>query len=322
MKTVLRIKGGFRVLRIATIFSLIMWLLMGSLHAQVVTLVPKLWKGEALQKDEGLFYLQGTVIDSDGKHRGGSFSYILYGKNQQKAYSLQFDILTLGQHPDKVWKLKEDEYQITQIQHIDSVGKRWSWAGPYRSKLLVKSRSLSNFGIWYLVQLKQSGQLSFLIKNSKNVFSSTKTQGSIARVIDGLSGQEQAVFEQKAAAKQGELRAAYRFSRSIAMYYKLNLFRQNQFAPLVIGVIQSNDADIRSCYTDFLDRGTVEQGLVNYTMLLSNQTHSIKTLKVKQTDIKDERFMECLYYKLMALSFPVKESMIGELTLTFKIVGT
>jgi len=90
----------------------------------------------------------------------------------------------------------------------------------------------------------------------------------------------------------------------------------------VIGVIQSNDADIRSCYTDFLDRGTTAQGVVNYTMLLSNQSHSLKTLKVKQTDIKDERFMECLYYKLMALSFPVKESMIGELTLTFQIVGT
>jgi len=307
------------VARIAAIVGWLLLLSLGPLHAQVTTLVPKVWNGEALQKDEGLFYLQGSIIDSDAQHKGGSFSFTLFGKKQQKAYSVQFDTNVLGQHPDKVWKLKEDDYQIAQVQHVDSKGKRWIWKGPYRTGLLVKSRSLSNLGIWYLVQLKQAGQLSLLIKPSKNIFQANKSQGSIARVIDGQTGREQATFEQKAAAGQGEIRAVMRSTRTIGMYYKLNLFRQNQYAPTVVGVIQSNDPDLRTCFTDLLDRGSSEQGTISYTMLLSNQSHSIKTLKIKKTEIKDERFLECLYYKLMALSFPVKESMIGELSLIFQL---
>lgn len=307
--------------RIAAIVSWLLLLSLGPLQAQVTTLVPKVWNGEALNKDEGLFYLQGSIIDSNAQHKGGSFSFIIIGKNLQKAYSLQFDTSTLGQHPDKVWKLKEDEYQIAQVQHVDSQGKRWIWKGPYRSALQVRSRSLSNFGIWYLVQLKQPGQLSLLIKTSPNTFQAARSQGSIARVIDAQTGREQATFEQKAAARQGEIRAVMRSTRTIGMFYKLNLFRQNHYASTVIGVIQSNDPDLRTCYTDFLDRGSAGQGTISYTMLLSNSTHSIKTLKVKQAEIKDERFLECLYYKLMALSFPIKESMIGELSLIFQ-VGT
>lgn len=291
------------------------------LTAQMQTLVPKVWNGEALQKDEGLFYLQGSIIDISAQQKGGSFSFILIGKNQKKNYSIQFDTAVLGAHPDKVWKIREDEYQIVQIQHIDNQGKRWFWAGPYKVPLQIKSRSLSNLGIWYLVQLKQAGQLSILIKPSRNVFLENKANGSITGIIDGLSGREQVALQRKAAARQGEIRAVFRSTRTIGMFYKLNLFRQNQYAPTVIGVIQGNDPDLRSCYTDFLDRGTVGQGTLTYTLLLSNQTHSIKSLKVKQTEIKDERLQECLYYKLMALSFPVKESIIGELSLIFQ-VGT
>ncbi|WP_141733710.1 hypothetical protein [Oligoflexus tunisiensis] len=305
--------------RIAAIVGWLIFLSLGSLQAQVTTLVPKVWNGEALLKDEGLFYLQASILDSDAKHKGGSFSFVLFGKKQKKSYSVQFDTMPLGQHPDKVWKLKEDEYQITQVQHVDNQGRRWTWKGPYRTPLKVKSRSLSNLGIWYLVQLKQPGQLSILIKDSRNVFQKDKTQGSIARVIDGLSGREQATFEQKAAARQGEIRAVFRSTRTIGMFYKLNLFRQNHHAPKVIGVLQSNDPDIRTCYTDFLERTAPAQGTITYTMLLSHQTHSIRSLKVKQSQIKDDRFLECLYYKLMALSFPIKESMIGELSLIFQI---
>ncbi len=307
--------------RIAAIVSWLLLLSLSPLQAQVTTLVPKVWNGEALNKDEGLFYLQGSILDSNAQHKGGSFSFVIFGKNHQKAYTVQFDTAVLGQHPDKVWKLKEDEYQIAQVQHVDSQGKRWVWKGPYRSALQVKSRSLSNFGIWYLVQLKQPGQLSLLIKTSQNTFQAARSQGSIARVIDGQTGREQATFEQKAAARQGEIRAVMRSTRTIGMFYKLNLFRQNQYAPTVIGVIQTNDPDLRSCYTDYLDRGSGAQGTISYTMLLSHSTHSIKSLKVKQAEIKDERFLECLYYKLMALSFPIKESMIGELSLIFQ-VGT
>lgn len=308
--------------RIAAIVGWVLLLSLGHLQAQVTTLVPKVWNGEALQTDEGLFYLQGSIIDSNAQHKGGSFSFVLFGKKQQKAYSMQFDTAALGQHPDKVWKLKEDDYQIAQVQHVDSRGMRWTWKGPYRTALQVRSRSLSNFGIWYLVQLKQAGQLSLLLKASKNTFQQSKSQGSIARVIEAQTGREQATFEQKAAARKGEIRAVFRSTRTIGMFYKLNLFRQNHYAPTVIGVIQSNDPDLRSCFTDFLDRGTTGQGTLTYTMLLSHQTHSIKTLKIKKAEIKDERFLECLYYKLMALSFPIKESMIGELSLIFQVVGT
>ncbi len=322
IRTVIDKRGMIRVARLASIIGLSFFLLWGSLNAEVVTLTPKIWNGEALQKDEGLFYLQAAIIDSGAQHRNGAFSFVLFGKNLQKSYSVQYETTTLGQHPDKVWKLKEDEYQVLQIQHIDAQGKRWTWKGPYRSSFFVKGQSLANLGIWYLVQLKQAGQLSFLAKPSKNIFLPGKSQGSIARIIDGLTGYDQLTLEQKAAQKKGEIRAVLRSSRTIGMFYKLNLFRQNQSANSVMGVIQSNDPDLRSCYTDLLDRAPPTQGSMVYTMVLSNQTQSLKTLKIKKADIQDPKFSECLYYKLMALSFPVKESMIGELSLIFQIIGS
>jgi hypothetical protein len=307
------------VARIAAIIGWLLLLSIGPLYAEVTITVPKVWNGEALQKDEGLFYLQGSIVDSDAQHKGGSFSFVILGKKQQKAYSLVFDTGVLFLHPDKVWKLIEDDYQIVQVQHVDDKGKRWIWKGPYRTEFFVKSRSLSNFGIWYLVQLKEAGQLRLIIKPSKNIFKANKSQGSIARVIDGQTGREQANFEQKSAVRQGEIRAVMRSTQTIGMFYKLNLYRQNQYAPNVLGVIQANDSDLRTCFIEHLDRGSREHGTIIYTMLLSHQTHSIKTLKIKKTEIRDEGFMECLYYKLMGLSFPIKESMIGELALIFQL---
>ncbi len=284
-------------------------------------LVPKIWNGEALQGDEGLFYLQGAILDQSAQSLGGQFSFELHGTQQRSVYSLSFSCGTMGQHPDKVWKVKVDNYEVRNVQHIDGKGQKWFWSGPYKHPLLIRKQSLSNFGSFYLVLLKQKGQLSFLIKIGQNVFQPQKSQGSFESIINGVSGMEMLALERKAPQKAGEIRAVIRTTRTIGMFYKLNLFRQNQHAKTVMDVIQANDPDIRSCYTDAIERGLEQQGQMNFTILLSHQTHSIRSMKLKLAEIKDEKFLECLYYKLMALSFPVPESMIGELGFQFQLTG-
>ena len=272
-----------------------------------------------MQKDEGLFYRQSVIIDSNSQYSNGSFSFVLLGKKQQIVYSILADTVVLGRHPQRVWKLKVDDYQIAQLQLVDVQGRRWSWPGPYRNPLLVRASSLTNGGTWFLVQLKQKNQLSFLIKSTKNVFQTEKSQGSFGSIIDGQTGREELSLVQIPVTKQNEIRAVFSSKRVIGMYYKINLFRQNQYATAVMEVVQSNDLDLRSCYTDFLDRGSKGQGTLTYTMLMSHQNRSIRTLKVKQSDFRDDKFLECLNLKLRALSFPISESVIGELTLIFQM---
>lgn len=303
----------------SSLLCLVMWLLNPWLQAQ--TLTPKLWNGEALARDEGVLYIQGSIINADAQPKGGAFTALLQGQTTKLMYQLYFEALDIGMHPDRVWKLKADRYLILDLKHIDKQGKSWQWRGPYRAPVLVKAQALANGGIWYLVQLKQAGKLSFLIKSAKNVFRVEKTQGSLTEVFDALSGAQQLSFRQRSAERAGEIRAVMRSTRTISLFYKIDLFRQNHYAQDVMEVIQTHDADLRTCYSELLDRRAGERGELSFQIILSHNTHSIKTIKIKKADIREERFLECLYYKLMALSFPVSESVLGELTFTFQSSG-
>lgn len=307
-------------LRFLVLFALI-WTGELSLAAAPRASVPKVWNGELLEADEGAFYLQGLIADSSARLLPGRFSFTLLGRRRQLLYQFQTDTASLQDHPSQVWKLKEDDYDLMHVSLSDGNGKLREWQGPYRHAFKISSQNLSHFGVWYLVQLKQDLLLKVLVKKGKNVFRPEKSQGSFATIIDGTSGHTLLALKAPTGAARGaqELRQVVRSSRTISMQFRLNLFRQNNFAPAMAEVLQANDPDIRSCYLDLLERSPSVQGQLSYTFVYSSSTRSIKSLKVKQSDLVDESFLECMMYKLMGLEFPIGPSLIGELSYQFAL---
>lgn len=282
-------------------------------------MIPKVWQGELMEKDEGAFYLQSLLVDLEAQSRRGSFSFQIRGKRREIIYSLQADTGTSKDAPDTVWKVKEDEYELLNLTLIDDSGKKWEWRGPHRNSFQVQTKKLSYWGSWYLVQIKGGQQLKMLSKAGPSKYPKDKTHGAFQAIIDGISGRQLVELDIQAPVKNAEIRHVMRSTRTIGMFYSLNLFRQNAHAPAMVQVIQANDPDIRSCYTDLLERTPDVQGKLTYTFIYSSQSHSIKSLKVKQSDLRDGKFMECMMYKLMGLSFVINQSLIGELGFSFQL---
>lgn len=300
------------------VFLLALLSVAASLHAaEPRASVPKVWNGELLEADEGAFYLQGIIADSSARLRPGRFSFTLLGRKRQLLYQFQTDTADLKEHPNQVWKLKEDDYDLMKVSLTDEQGQLRTWQGPYRHAFHISKQNLSHFGVWYLVQLKNELVLKVLVKKGKNVFKAEKSQGSFAGVIDGTTGHLLLNLKLAEPAAPQQLRQVLRSTRTISMQFKLNLFRQNAFAPAMAQVLQANDPDIRSCYLDLLERKPEAQGQLSFTFVYSSSTRSIKSLKMKQTDLPDEVFLECMNLKLMGLDFPIGPSLIGELSYQF-----
>lgn len=291
-------------------------------HASPRTLIPKVWQGELLEADEGALYLQSVLIDLEAQTRQGTYSFTLQGRRRQLSYTFQTSTADLKNPPDPIWKIKEDDYDLRQLVLIDDKGLRWEWKPPYRHSFKVQAKSLSYFGVWYLVQLKEKPQLKLLAKAGKNVMSRDRTQGAFQSIVEGATGRELVSLKEKKSKARGEMRQVLRSSRTIGMFYQLNLFRQNVHAPAMSQVFQANDPDIRSCYLELLDRQPEVQGKLDFTFVYSSQTKSIKSLKVKQTDIKENKFLECMKLKIMGLDFAIQSSLIGELSFSFQLGGS
>ena len=115
-----------------------------------------------------------------------------------------------------------------------------------------------------------------------------------------------------------DLRAVFRYDRKISMVYSINLFRDNRYARNVMSVIDRSDANIRQCYVDALEANDQLQGKVSYKFIISGKTKTMRSLKLISSGLNDNRMVECIYWKIAALDFPVPKSMLGEITFEFK----
>ena len=116
-----------------------------------------------------------------------------------------------------------------------------------------------------------------------------------------------------------ELRRSITFNRQIAMFYKLDLFRHNYNSKAFAGVLNTNDVNLRRCYTYRLDFNDDLRGTLSFTFLLSKQTGTMIKLKNTGGTANDPKLVECVFLELSKMQFPVKENMIGELVYTYDV---
>ncbi len=291
------------------------------------------WSGEYFDKKQGALYfkyqLKGFKAGKQQSVITGSLTVTIRNILKDKLYFLGQAQSAAEEAPRDLWKLPAGKYLIESVTMVDAAGTKRSWEPEKEGKkFIVKRQTISNLGIWTLSP-KGEGGLGVSFKMADNSYSEDgkRKQSSVAAVVDGFTGLVQEKFAGKAAKKgaaddyssKTEARASYTFTREIAMFYSLNLFRYNYHAKQIAGVLSASDAQIRRCYTDRLDENEKLKGEAKFSFLLSKQTGTMSKLKHSGGGANDAKLIECMYLELGQIQFPVPENMIGELVYTFDV---
>lgn len=157
--------------------------------------------------------------------------------------------------------------------------------------------------------------------------SGSRSESSVAAVVDGFTGLIQQRIGGKKVIEDSEdeygganqVRATMTFTRQIAMFYALNLFRHNYLAQQVSQVLVVYDPNLRRCYTDRLEYNESLKGDVKFTFLLAKSTGTMTKIKHSGGTAGDPKLIRCMYLELGAIQFPVSENIVGEVTYTYDV---
>ena len=296
------------------------------LWAQSSTLLSP-WRGSYLEPKQGAFYvkieLDGFKSTSITGYITGSLQITLVNLITQVPYQFTHRVASVEGFPAEMWKIPSGKYKL------DGAGVRRDLAMPVLPTFIVSRLCLSNFGNW---TLRPSGakQLSLKIKMLPNSYTEEgeKSNSSLAGVINGQSGIVQEIFAGKKLfqasaagyAASGQLRATVTTTRQVSMVYKLDLFKHNKYARDISGVLNSYDGKIRECFTTGLDANAQLRGDLTIQFLMSHVSGTMKKIRPAGGSINDPKMVGCMVLALAQISFPAKETMIGELTYTFDIM--
>ncbi len=274
------------------------------------------WNGAELAADQGVFFVQSTFIDTAAQTREAHLEFWLVGKSDQHVYNFEWSVTNPGKSSQ--WPLKADSYELIRIRSLDSEGRDWNWRPTTAPIFQVEAGAISHFGHWFLVQVKKGQKLSLLIKPAR-MLPLFKLPKSFSRMIDGETHAELFTSSEKTPPPQ---RSAAPVPDDLGVDMKLDLFRQSSQEPQMLQILQDRSGSLRSCYFEYLERNPKVSGQLAFTFIYSGSEHSIKSLKIKQADLRDQHFVQCLTDTIKGLSFPIEKSLIGELSFSFQKKGS
>lgn len=292
------------------------------------------WKGEYFTQKQGGFYVKMLLKDfaasAQTKFLTGNIQVIAYNLLSKRQYIINHKMALTDGFPAEIWKLSSGKYEIRSIAMVDMAGvlRRWSSGPDDRRTFLVPRQSLSNLGLWTLKPFgKDKLSVKFDMIPNSYTESGSKSESSVAAVVDGFSG----LIQQKIGGKKvidgaddgyggsKQIRATMTYTRQIAMFYALNLFRHNYLAQQVSQVLVVYDPNLRRCYTDRLEYNEALKGDVKFTFLLSKSTGTMTRIKQSGGTMTDPKLIRCMYLELGAIQFPVSENIVGEVTYSFDV---
>jgi methionine-rich copper-binding protein CopC len=294
------------------------------------------WKGEFFQMKQGGLYVKiepkGFKASRQSKVLTSNIQVTIENILKRKAYVLSHKMAAVDGPPRELWKLPAGKYLVKSVVMVDTAGVKRVWrgeeSGPNHKAFSVKRLMISNLGLWSVRPEGKAGlAVVFGMVPNSYVEAGDRTGSSVAAVINGFTGLVQEKFAGaklfKAAGKdfagKGEMRATVSFTRQIAMFYKLDLFKHNRYGKQISEVLAVYDSNLRNCYTSRLDYNDRLRGEVKFAFILSKQTGTMTKLKPAGGTANDPKLVECMYFELGQIQFPAPETMIGELTYTFDV---
>jgi len=293
------------------------------------------WKGEFFDRRQGGLYFKVVAKDfkasAQTRFLTGNAQVVVLNLLSKARYVTSVPLGDDGGRPREMWKIPSGKYEVIQVTLVDMAGVKrvWHTGKAHRQDFVVHRQCLSNLGLWTISPFGSNG-LKLHIGAAPNTYkeAGAHRHSSVAAVLDGFTGLIQEKIGGKQVlegARQGygsqrELRATIKFTRQIAMFYKLNLFKFNYHAQAVANVLSVYDPNMRRCYTDRLAVNEHLRGDVKFTFLLSKQTGTMAKIRATGgSAASDPKLVSCVYYELAQIQFPVPENMIGELTYTYDV---
>jgi hypothetical protein len=291
------------------------------------------WKGEYFDKKQGGLFvrvgLKGFKASKQTKFITGNAQIVVYNILKKKSYTVSHRLAGLDGAPSELWKLPAGKYEVREIALVDTAGVRRTWRSKdnkgERRTFIVKRQSLSNLGVWVVSPSGRDDlEVKFTMVPSTYKEGGSRSDSTVRAVVNGFTGLEQEIFGGKGAGSgaegnQREMRATVTITRQIAMFYKLDLFRFNNHARSIASVLALSDTNLRTCFTNRLEWNESLRGDVKFTFLLSKSSGTMTKLKHTGGTANDAKLVECMYFELAQIQFPVPENMIGELTYTFDV---
>lgn len=310
--------------------ALIFWLLVAVPVAPAEDLYTPLepWNGELLPKDFGGFYvkirLQGFKKNARGVFISSNVFIHLQEVSQGKKYMLSQPVGmdTTGQQ--RVWKIPAGNYFVQKLNLTDNVGLTRTWFSRGKPQIAIRHLILSNLGNLVLAP-GQGKTLTALFQPTPDQFVNTFQHDVFAAVMDGytqkvqkkLGGADLFAKAEDDFSTGNEARAAFSMQRQISMLYKVDLGQEQRYSKSIVGTLASQDLDLRTCYMDQLDRDASLQGQVNFRFQVNKSDGLMQNIKFQNGTLKSKKVVECLFYTLGKMQFPIAKNLQGQLTFYF-----
>jgi hypothetical protein len=115
--------------------------------------------------------------------------------------------------------------------------------------------------------------------------------------------------------------ATVRPVRQIAMFYKLDLARDNALSKTMAGVMRENEHRIRGCYVERLEARPRLRGRLDLRFQVSKATGTMQWIARAGGNLSDPRLLRCVKQQLALLPFNPPRDLQGTLQYTFGVVG-
>ena len=289
----------------------------------------KEWKGEYFKKKEGALFVK-TISTGFPKVQTANVQVTLFGIIQQKSFTFSNTQTSADSYPREIWKFPSGKYRVEKIELVDADGVKrlWMSKSDAPTQVLVPRIMLSNLGVW---TLSPSGANGLAVKFSmgRNTYQEKAgaSDSSVAAVVNGFTGSIQQVIGGKKVldgakndySNDDTLRASASFTRQIAMFYKVDLFKHNAYAKDVMGSLAAYDPNLRTCYTRTLEGNPKIKGDLVLQVLASAKTGTIRQARKSRGSIADGTMIDCLVSEIQQIPMPVQANMIGEFTFIFDV---
>ena len=284
--------------------------------------------GELLPKDYGGFYmkirLQGFKKNSRGLFITSNVFLHLQEISQGKTYMASQPLGTDTTGQQRIWKIPAGNYLIQRLSLNDNSGLTRTWISKGKPQIAIRHLFLSNLGN-LVVAPGQGRSLLALFQPAANQFVNTFQHDAFAAVMDGytqkvqkrLGGTDLIAKSEDDYSTGDEARAAFSTQRQISMHYKVDLGPAQRYSRSISNTLASQDLDLRTCYMDQLDRDGSLQGQISFRFRVNSTDGAMQNIKFSGGSLNSKKVVECLYFTLGKMQFPINKNLDGQLTFYF-----
>ncbi|MFW7381568.1 MAG: hypothetical protein ACOH5I_22360 [Oligoflexus sp.] len=313
------------------------------------TTVAGSWQGEPFASNEGGVVFQISLNQNLSRIPIETVVVKFYSPAGARYYLLPYRPAMQTQGAAQVWRLPAGHYKLYDIEFRNRNGTVARWDGEDSPVgFNIQSGRLANFGRWYAIALpNKSVRVIFReTQPSQSDSGSGSADANTLRKLPAESKRKQALPSTSSnrksrqdfrslsqgnrptsrlpsdsinPKKDGGIRAVYKYQRKLDMVYKVNLLRANRFSSVFSESIKRYDNQLRSCFLERFGEFETLQGIVRFKFIYSGSEQLIKNLILTENTMGDKEFVECLYWQILAINFPVRENIVGDLSFQFHL---